>query len=45
MHCNYFRGVNLRVILGAGQTRYDGWISTQENELNLLSIDDWNRLF
>ncbi|WP_242836724.1 hypothetical protein [Clostridium sp. BNL1100] len=37
--------MNLRVILGAGQTRYDGWISTQENELNLLSIDDWNRLF
>lgn len=35
----------LRVILGAGQTKYDGWIKTQESELNLLCTDDWKKLF
>ncbi|MDD4297560.1 MAG: hypothetical protein PHC69_11510 [Ruminiclostridium sp.] len=35
----------MRVIIGAGNTKYDGWVSTQESELNLLCIEDWNRLF
>ncbi|AOT68928.1 class I SAM-dependent methyltransferase [Geosporobacter ferrireducens] len=35
----------MKVILGAGQTRFDGWMATQESELNLLSIDDWKRMF
>ncbi|EPR09413.1 class I SAM-dependent methyltransferase [Ruminiclostridium papyrosolvens] len=35
----------MKVIIGAGQIRYEGWIPTQENELNLLSITDWNKLF
>ena len=35
----------MRIILGAGQTQYEGWIATQESELNLLSDDDWNRIF
>lgn len=26
----------MKVIIGAGQTSFDGWISTQETELNLL---------
>lgn len=35
----------LRVILGAGETTQDGWISTQEHELNLLSPEDFQRMF
>lgn len=35
----------MRVILGAGQTNYEGWITTQEGDLNLLSISDWDKLF
>ena len=31
----------MRIIVGAGKVKYDGWISTQENELNLLSIEQW----
>ena len=27
-----------KVIIGAGNTCYDGWIATQENELNLLKV-------
>ena len=26
-----------KVIIGAGKTSYDGWLATQEEELNLLS--------
>ncbi|MDP4147231.1 MAG: hypothetical protein Q8936_22605 [Bacillota bacterium] len=35
----------MKVILGAGQTKYDGWTSTQEEELNLLSVEDWDKPF
>jgi predicted SAM-dependent methyltransferase len=35
----------MKVIIGAGRTSYDGWLSTQEHELNLLSKESWNRLF
>lgn len=35
----------MKIIIGAGQTRYDGWVATQESDLNLLSISDWNKLF
>lgn len=35
----------LRVILGAGKTTSDGWIATQEEELNLLSKQDWLNCF
>jgi len=34
-----------RVIIGAGNTSYEGWITTQENELNLLNINDYYKLF
>ena len=34
----------MRVIVGAGKVKYDGWVSTQENELNLLSIDQWENI-
>lgn len=30
----------MKVIIGAGKTSYDGWISTQEDELNLLNEND-----
>ncbi|EUJ18398.1 class I SAM-dependent methyltransferase [Listeria aquatica] len=36
---------SLKVIIGAGETRYPGWIPTQENELDLLDRTSWNRQF
>lgn len=35
----------MRVIIGAGKTNYDGWISTQENELDLTNRADFVRMF
>ncbi|MBP3556013.1 MAG: hypothetical protein J6K63_10295 [Clostridia bacterium] len=35
----------MKIIIGAGKTVYHGWISTQENELNLLSRADFECLF
>lgn len=35
----------MKVIIGAGKTCFDGWISTQEDELNLLSEEDFKRMF
>ena len=35
----------MKIILGAGNTAYDGWISTQEHELNLLNAEDFERMF
>ena len=35
----------MRVILGAGQTAYEGWLATQETQLNLLRRVDFERLF
>lgn len=35
----------MKIIIGAGDTTYDGWISTQENELNLCNRKDFERLF
>ncbi|MCM1990989.1 class I SAM-dependent methyltransferase [Oceanirhabdus seepicola] len=35
----------MKVIIGAGQTNYEGWKTTQECDLNLLSISDWDKLF
>lgn len=34
----------LRIIVGAGKVKYDGWVSTQESELNLLSIEQWENI-
>lgn len=31
----------MKIILGAGSNKYDGWISTDKDELNLLSIKNW----
>jgi len=35
----------MKIIIGAGNTSYDGWISTQESELNLLKTCDFERMF
>ncbi|PYI54506.1 class I SAM-dependent methyltransferase [Paenibacillus flagellatus] len=36
----------IRVVIGAGTTNNNpGWIHTQEDELNLLHPDDWDRAF
>lgn len=34
-----------KVIIGAGNTSYEGWIGTQEKELNLLDINNYYKLF
>jgi len=34
-----------KVIIGAGNTAYDGWITTQENELNILDAGSFSRMF
>ena len=34
-----------KVIIGVGKTSYEGWIVTQEGELNLLDINDYYKLF
>ncbi|WP_042272361.1 class I SAM-dependent methyltransferase [Faecalimicrobium dakarense] len=33
----------MRIILGAGKTNYEGWISTQEEDLNLLDRKDFEK--
>ena len=35
----------MRIIIGAGKTEFEGWISTQQEELNLLHREDFDRLF
>ncbi len=35
----------MKIILGAGKTNYNGWISTQESELDLLNEASFQRLF
>lgn len=35
----------VRIILGAGTQQWPGWITTQKEELNLLSPEDWDASF
>ena len=35
----------MRLIIGAGETKINGWISTQENELNIVDYNNWKQLF
>jgi predicted SAM-dependent methyltransferase len=35
----------IKVVIGAGQSNYDDWISTQEKDLNLLDRSDFYKLF
>lgn len=35
----------LKIIIGASSQSYPGWIQTQENELNLLVRENWERHF
>ena len=35
----------MRVIIGAGKTEYEGWRATQEDELDVLSNNSWEKLF
>ena len=42
---NYPFDQPLRIIIGAGEQRYDGWIATQREELDLLRPDLWERSF
>ena len=35
----------MKIIIGAGKTSSDGWISTQETELNLLDRTTFERMF
>lgn len=38
-------GQPLRIILGAGEQRYAGWIATQKEDLDLLDRAGWERAF
>ena len=35
----------MKVIVGAGNTSFTGWVSTQESELNILNRDDFIKQF
>ena len=35
----------LRIIIGAGEQHWQGWIPTQKEQLNLLSPEDWEMSF
>jgi predicted SAM-dependent methyltransferase len=35
----------MKVIIGAGSQRWEGWVATQGDELNLVERETWNRLF
>lgn len=35
----------MRIIIGAGNTVYDGWTSTQEDQLDILNRQDFEHLF
>ena len=34
----------MKIIIGAGKTCQDGWISTQEDKLNVLRRSDFEKL-
>lgn len=36
---------NLKIVVGAAGTQYQGWVSTNQDILNLLNEDDWSRYF
>ena len=36
---------SLRVIIGAGEQQYEGWLATQGEELNLLCPEHWDWMF
>lgn len=38
-------GVKIKIIIGAGNTSYTGWVSTQENELYLLNRAGFEKQF
>lgn len=38
-------GQPVKVIIGAGQQSYDGWIATHQEQLDLLCREDWERSF
>lgn len=35
----------MKVIIGAGNSRQEGWIATQQEELNLLKREDFEKMF
>lgn len=35
----------IKIIIGASSQNYEGWIQTQEDELDLLRLEDWEQTF
>ncbi len=35
----------MKIIIGAGETHFDGWISTQQEDLNVLNREDFEEIF
>jgi len=42
---NLFPHNNIKLIIGSGSTRYNGWIPTDKKNLNIMSGDDWAYYF
>jgi predicted SAM-dependent methyltransferase len=34
-----------RIVIGSGGTRFEGWVPTEKDELDLLNESDWQRYF
>jgi predicted SAM-dependent methyltransferase len=34
-------GENIKLVLGTGYTQFQGWVSTDIHQLNILSLEDW----
>jgi predicted SAM-dependent methyltransferase len=37
--------IDLKIIIGAGEQSYDGWIATHKDQLNLTNEADWQKSF
>lgn len=42
---NYLANEPLQIIIGAGEQRYDGWMATQREDLDLLDPQSWENQF
>lgn len=45
IHINFKSKNNLKIVIGASKTRYNDWISTNINTLNITLFNDWKFLF
>lgn len=41
----YNQNTSLKIVIGAGEQKYDGWISTQKDDLDLTNEEHWIQSF